>query len=107
MPAEKYHAMHEYLSNSMLGHFIVSPAHRQADLRHPLTATPAMVFGSLTHTCVLAPQGLDRQYVVAPPFDRRTKDGKAAADAFETANDGRKSIDQETHVQVDGFIRSV
>lgn len=107
IPAEMYHSMKDVLSNSMLGQFMISPAHLQAYLRNPHDPTPAMELGSLIHTCVLEPECLEKEYVVSPKFDKRSKDGKAGAEAFSAANVGKKSIDQDTHNQVQKIISSV
>lgn len=107
LPAEQYHAMKDVLSNSMLSQFLISPAHLQAYLRNGIDTTPAMELGSLIHTCVLEPECLDKEYVVAPKFDKRTKEGKAGSEAFQAANVGKKMIDQETYERVSKIIESV
>ena len=107
IPADQYHAMHEYLSNSLLSKFLESPAHLQSYLRARPAPTSAMELGSLIHTCILEPECLDRDYVVSPKFNKRKKDGKANAEAFAEANFGKKVIDEAAHTQINGIIRSV
>lgn len=58
--------------------------------------TPAQMFGTLLHALVLEPEQFDSQYVVGEKHDRRTKEGKIAAAAFEERHAGKTIIDQET-----------
>ena len=51
--------------------------------------SPALMFGAALHKAVLEPDGFGDEYIVAPKFDRRTKDGKAAYAAFEMSLAGR------------------
>ena len=59
--------------------------------------TKALQLGSLTHGMVLEPEKLKTEFVVAPRFDRRTKDGKAEAEKFEAEAKGKTVVDQETY----------
>lgn len=62
----------------------------------PEPQTPAMAFGSYFHT--LALEGEDcanSRYIVSPKFDRRTKLGKADAEAFEQESAGKTIITEE------------
>jgi len=59
--------------------------------------TKALQLGSLTHGMVLEPEKLKTEFVVAPRFDRRTKDGKAEAEKFEADAKGKTVVDQETY----------
>lgn len=51
--------------------------------------TPAMIMGSAVHSAILEPDLFPSEYVESPGFDRRTKNGKADAEAFEQANAGK------------------
>ena len=65
----------------------------------PQDQTPAMAFGSYFHTLALeGEQAASSRYAVAPKCDRRTKDGKAAYEAFQSKCEGRTiiSADDET-----------
>lgn len=44
--------------------------------REEKPATDALVFGSVVHTLVLEPETFDQRYLVAPTFNKRTKEGK-------------------------------
>lgn len=77
----------EGLSNSMLKHFMQSPAHYQSALSEPKETTKAMNFGTALHQKVLTPE-LDA-VVVLPEFDARTKEGKAIREKFEQESVGK------------------
>lgn len=56
--------------------------------------TTAQFIGSAFHSCLLEPEDFAARYVVAPKFDRRTKDGKAGWEAFQSENAGKLLLDQ-------------
>ena len=56
--------------------------------------TPAMALGSALHAAVLTPATFEANYRVPPKFDRRTKEGKAGAEAFAIEAAGKTLIDQ-------------
>jgi hypothetical protein len=90
-----YHAA-EGISASGLKLIGRSPLHYWAAYldpnREPREETPALKLGTAIHTAVLEPLRFADEYVVSPKFDRRTKDGKAAAEAFEIENAGKTVI---------------
>ena len=59
-----------------------SPPHYQAWLKAEEVVTPALRMGRLVHMATLEPQVFDRTVRVMPECDRRTKEGKAIAEAF-------------------------
>jgi len=59
--------------------------------------TKALQLGSLTHAMVLEPDKMPAEFVVAPRFDRRTKDGKSEAEKFEADAKGKTVVDQDTY----------
>lgn len=69
--------------------------------------TTAQFIGSAFHSCLLEPEDFAARYVVAPKFDRRTKDGKAGWEAFQSENAGKLLIDQDTHDQLFNMAESV
>lgn len=85
MSNEKYHSM-PAVSSSQLKEVLRSPAHYfakyLADDREPNETTPNMHLGSAVHVLFLEPDVFDREVVVAPECNRRTKDGKAEWEAF-------------------------
>lgn len=70
------------VSNSRLSAFKRSPKHLLHYLQNRNQQTPAMAFGSAFHAFLLEPDHFHSMYAVAPEVDRRTKDGKAAFEAF-------------------------
>ena len=80
MPADHYH-LHPAVGHSGLVRIMRSPAHYREYVAHPPEPTPAMQLGTAFHTALLEPDRFGQSFVVAPKFDRRTKDGKAAAEA--------------------------
>ena len=99
--SEQYHGG-AGTNKSLLDLVRVSPAHA----RHAMTAandnqpTAAQSLGSALHSLVLEPDDFAARYVKAPKFDRRTKDGKAAAAAFEAEHAGKTPVDEETWAQL-------
>jgi exodeoxyribonuclease VIII len=97
MPAELYHAI-EALSASGARSILRSPAHFRVWRDEPREPTPAMQLGTAVHLAVLEPERFESSVVVAPEFNRRTKDGKAAAEAFAAEHAGKLILDAEQHV---------
>ena len=62
-----------------------SPAHYKTYLNHEREETKALRMGSLIHCAVLQPELLNEKFVTAPECDRRTKDGKATYEAFQSS----------------------
>lgn len=55
----------------------------------------AKIFGSLVHCLFLEPQHFAHEFVVAPKFNRRTKEGKAQAEEWEKAHFGKTLVTDE------------
>ena len=86
MSDDAYFAM-DAISNSYISSFLRCPAATQVKVE----TTPAMAFGSAVHCMVL--EGADefgKRYAVQfDKFDKRTKEGKAAAEEFARLNLGK------------------
>lgn len=95
IPASEYHSDKEVVGHSALVEMLRSPAHFWHRLNETIEPTPAMEFGTAVHMAVLEPDRFRDSYAVCPKFDRRTKEGKALALAWEEANIGKKAIDQD------------
>lgn len=65
MPAAQYHAK-DAVSASLLKQIQRSPAHAMAYLQQQQEPTPAMLFGTAFHTCVLESERFASEYVVLP-----------------------------------------
>lgn len=70
---------------SILAHFERTAAHTRDQMLHPKDPTKAMIFGTNFHCAVLEPERFDREYVVPPKGDKRTKEVKAEWAKFEAA----------------------
>lgn len=88
MPSEQYFAV-EAMSQSGAKKIRQSPLHYIVDRQTKKEPTPAMIIGTALHDRVLEPEAFDARVVCAPKFDRRTKEGKAGAEAFESENASR------------------
>jgi hypothetical protein len=106
MTADQYHA-HQAVGHSGLVRIMRSPAHYREYVTNPPAPTPAMEFGTAVHTAILEPDIFVRDYVVAPKFDRRTKDGKAAAEAWESENAGKTALTADQMAAIEQMVASI
>lgn len=70
------------LSYSGMKELLRSPRHYQHWLLNPREETKALRIGKATHAAFLTPDIFAKTYFAAPAVDRRTKEGKAAYEAF-------------------------
>ncbi|GAA5563593.1 exodeoxyribonuclease 8 [Acinetobacter schindleri] len=106
MSNDAYHASPEF-SSSQLKDILRSRAHFHSNnilKENERESKKHFDFGTLAHTLFLEPEQFENEFVVGPKFDRRTKEGKAEAAAWEAANQGKIIIDQE---MLDGARRIV
>jgi hypothetical protein len=83
---------------SSLKHALRSWAHFRHELDAPPVETDALRLGRAFHMALLEPDRAASLIVCPPKFDRRTKDGKATAEAFEATL-------TPDHIQVDAIER--
>lgn len=85
------------ISVSGLKKFGKSSAHGKAGLdgRGPQFSKEAGDVGRLCHTVVLQPELMDSEFAVSPKFDRRTKQGKADATAFDEGVGDRTVVTED------------
>jgi len=92
MPEDEYHACAE-ISKSGLDMIRKAPRlyhwHHLDPEGEPFVQTASMELGSYVHVATLEPERWASQYVCAPKFDRRTKAGKAAEEAFQIEHEGK------------------
>ncbi|MBC7238170.1 MAG: PD-(D/E)XK nuclease-like domain-containing protein, partial [Chloroflexi bacterium] len=67
----------------------------------------SMILGSALHTALLEPEAFDERFAVSPKFDRRTKQGKEDAQAWEAANAGKVALREEHALAVRAMVRKV
>lgn len=92
MPAEDYHRI-EALSAGGSKSLLKSMAHHYSTRKNPgIGQSPAMVLGSLLHSMTLEPETVPSLYVIEPSFDKRTKAGKADAEAFAVEHAGKTVV---------------
>ncbi|WP_126448360.1 PD-(D/E)XK nuclease-like domain-containing protein [Sulfuricystis multivorans] len=106
MPADQYHA-HPAVGHSGLVRIMRSPAHYQEYVSNPPEPTPAMQLGTAFHTALLEHDRFSQTFVAAPKFDRRTKEGKAAAEVWETENAGKTAIPADQMAAIEQMVASV
>lgn len=100
------YAKREGVRATILKEILKSPAHARELMANPKPATSAMELGTAIHSAILEPDQFEK-YIVSPKFDRRTKEGKAAAADFEASNQGRIVVDQETYSTIKGCVKAV
>jgi len=82
----------EAINCSRLKHFKKSAAHAREYMLHPAPPSEAMDFGSAFHCAILEPERFQKDYVVAPQVDRRTKAGKDTWSQFEELHRGKELL---------------
>jgi hypothetical protein len=93
---------------SRLNGFSRTPAHVYYEMLHGgKEPTAAMDLGWLLHLATLEPERFEKEIVVPPKVDRRTKKGKADWAQFEAANAGKLFSDAGTLAKVKGMAASV
>lgn len=107
MTNEAYHADRSAVSASGLKEMLRSPAHFQSYLNTTREETAAMAFGTALHCAMLEPERFLCDYVVAIKFDRRTKEGKEAAAAFEAEHAGKTIISAEDYSAINTMVGSL
>lgn len=98
---------HPSVANSDLTQIAKSPAHYQFYKTNPQDETDAMIFGRALHKLLLEPEKFDTEFVYAPEFNMRTKDGKAALDAFTTENKGKQVLFSKDKEELGGIVKSI
>ena len=98
LPATAYHA-DSAIGSSSLGAILRSPAHFHARMTGEALEeeSDAMSLGTSTHYATLEPELFEKTYVVSQKFDRRTKEGKAAHEAFKREHRGKIVIDPDDY----------
>jgi hypothetical protein len=80
-----------------------TPAHLFARMNADESDSDAFRIGRALHCRILRPADYASEFVVSPRFDRRTKDGKAEAEAFAAAAGGRTVVTADEQATVDGM----
>jgi hypothetical protein len=104
--SDEAYAIRKGARASILKEILRSPIHALEMECNPKESTPAMKLGTDIHAAILQPDVFER-YIVAPKFDKRTKEGKAAALDFEASHPGRTFIDEEKYAILAGCMESL
>lgn len=95
------------ISASFLKSCSFSAWHGWKYLHEPFEPTAAMDFGSAVHCKLLEPQKFDSRFAVAQTkFDRRTKAGKEAAEAFEKEHAGKIVLTSDDGSRLSRIVES-
>ena len=86
-----------------------SPALLERARNAPSVGSDEVELGTHVHCAILEPEAFAAEYIKRPSFDRRTKDGKAGADAFDAtmAGSGKIILDADTYDMVIAMRDSV
>ena len=104
----EYHGYIEAISKSRLSRISICPLYFKWHEDNPQPPTAEMVEGSAFHKLVLEPETFDKEFVVAPKIDRRTKEGKAAYNQFcELVESGLSVITEEQYEMICGMRDSI
>lgn len=106
MLADQYHA-HPAVGHSGLVRIMRSPAHYREYVTNPPEPTEAMQLGTAFHMALLEPESFSASFVVAPKFDRRTKEGRAAAETWESENAGKTALSSEQMEDIRQMVASI
>lgn len=101
-----YHA-DPAIGSSRLKLALRSPAHFRASAEKQTEETKALRIGSALHCAVLEPAEVATRFVMAPKVDRRTKDGKAAWEAFQVEHAGKTVLADDEAELVHAMAASI
>ena len=97
----KEYRKHEGVSRSELNILLSkSPMHLKYAQENPEEDTPALLEGRAAHKIILEPETFTEEFIIAPKMDRRTKEGKAAYEAFVAEAEGKEIITSESMTKV-------
>jgi len=86
------------ISASDLKKMVKSMATWKYEKDHPEDSdSEALQFGRAYHKLMLEPDDFDKEFIVSPKFDRRTKEGKEAYAKFLEQAEGKEVINEETY----------
>lgn len=104
MSNAEYH-QHDAIGSSLLKKIALkSLLHAMGEEQKTSTA---LNLGSAVHCSILEPEKFSQEFAISEKFDRRTKDGKAAALAFEAANEGKIVISEQENEIVQGVKEAI
>lgn len=99
----EYHGYREAISKSRLCNMDKCPAYFKWTEENPQEPTEDLIVGSAFHKIVLEPQDFDKEFVVMPNIDRRTKIGKEMYAEFQDRAEGKSVITQDQYEMICGM----
>lgn len=103
--AKIYHANDEFKGSSFFKKISLTTLLHA--LKQEVEQSPAMALGSALHAAVLEPEKFSSEFAVAPKVDRRTKEGKAAFEAFENDSKEKTILTADQMEAVEGMKASI
>jgi exodeoxyribonuclease VIII len=97
----------EAINFSTIKHAARSLAHYKHALDNPTSQTPAMALGEAVHVATFEPGDFRSRIAVAPKVDGRTKEGKAAREAFAAASANKTVIDGDDMAAIEGMASAI
>lgn len=104
---DEYHASSGFSSSQVKKLLSQTPAHLRASFSLANEPSPQMRLGTAVHTLVLEPDKFDAEIAVEPKLNKRTKAGKAEAEAFAADAAGKTIITPEQAEQAHYMADSV
>lgn len=105
---EQYHSYMDAISKSRLARMSVCPSYFKWYEDNPQAPSDDMVEGSAFHKIVLEPDTFDKEFVISPKFDRRTKEGRLGYEHFcDLVKSGVSVITQEQYDMICGMRDSI
>lgn len=107
IPDTNYHAMTDFISHSMLRGMRSTPSKFMWNMKNPRPASTAQELGTAIHMALLEPERFASHYAIQPKVDRRTKEGKAAAEAWTQQNAGKVALSDYDNDVVEKILARV
>ena len=91
----EYHGYREAISKSRLANMAVCPQYFKWCEDNPQEPTDDLILGSAFHKIVLETDTFDKEFVILPEINRRTKEGKDLYETFLKENEGKTLLTVE------------
>ena len=105
----EYHGYKDAISKSRLANMSVCPSYYKWCEDNPQEPSDDLVVGSAFHKIVLEPETFDKEFIVMPKFDRRTKEGRLGYENLMSKLQGGvlQAITQEQYEMISAMRDSV
>jgi exodeoxyribonuclease VIII len=106
LPASVYHGIDAMSYSRLKTLDQATPSHLTYNLANP-SDSDDFVVGRALHAYVLERSNFNHEFAIAPQVDRRTKDGKAAYEAFVSASQNKTVLSADQFAMVEDMAASV